>query len=67
MAGKVWLVGAGPGDVGLMTLKGREVLSQAEVVVYDALVGDGVLGLIPENAKLRSWSTTPWWATACWG
>ena len=52
MAGKVWLVGAGPGDVGLMTLKGREVLSQAEVVVYDALVGDGVLGLIPENAKL---------------
>ena len=52
MAGKVWLVGAGPGDVGLMTLKGREVLSQAEVVVYDALVGDGVLGLIPEGAKL---------------
>ena len=52
MAGKVWLVGAGPGDVGLLTLKGREVLSQAEVVVYDALVGDGVLGLIPEGAKL---------------
>jgi len=52
MAGKVWLVGAGPGDVGLMTLKGREVLSQAEVVVYDALVGDGVLGLVPEGAKL---------------
>jgi len=52
MSGKVWLVGAGPGDVGLMTLKGREVLSRAEVVVYDALVGDGVLGLIPEGAKL---------------
>jgi uroporphyrinogen III methyltransferase/synthase len=52
MTGKVWLVGAGPGDVGLMTLKGREALSQAEVVVYDALVGDGVLGLIPEGAKL---------------
>ena len=51
MAGKVWLVGAGPGDVGLMTLKGREVLSRAEVVVYDALVGDGVLGLIPAGAK----------------
>ena len=51
MAGKVWLVGAGPGDVGLMTLKGREVLSQAEVVVYDALVSGGVLGLIPEGAK----------------
>ena len=51
MAGKVWLVGAGPGDVGLMTIRGREVLSQAEVVVYDALVGDGVLGLIPPGAK----------------
>lgn len=51
MTGKVWLVGAGPGDVGLMTLKGREVLSQAEVVVYDALVSDGVLGLIPDGAK----------------
>ena len=51
MAGKVWLVGAGPGDAGLMTIKGREVLSRAEVVVYDALVGDGVLGMIPEGAK----------------
>jgi len=51
MAGKVWLVGAGPGDVGLMTLKGREVLSQAEVVVFDALVSGSVLGLIPEGAK----------------
>ena len=35
--GKVWLVGAGPGDIGLFTLKGMEVLSQAEVVVYDSL------------------------------
>ena len=35
--GKVWLVGAGPGDVSLITLKGRDVLAQAEVVVYDAL------------------------------
>ena len=51
MKGKVWLVGAGPGDVGLMTLKGREVLRSADVVVYDALVGDGVLGLIPETAR----------------
>ena len=49
--GKVWLVGAGPGDVGLFTLKGRDVLSRADTVVYDALVGDGVLGLIPEGAK----------------
>ena len=52
MKGKVWLVGAGPGDVGLLTIRGREVLEQADVVVYDALVGQGVLSLIPENAKL---------------
>ena len=37
--GKVWLVGAGPGDIGLFTLKGMEILQQAEVVVYDSLVG----------------------------
>ena len=52
MSGKVWLVGAGPGDRGLLTLKGLEVLKAAEVVVYDALVGEEVLTLIPENAKL---------------
>ena len=51
-SGKVWLVGAGPGDVGLFTQRGREVLEQADVVVYDALVGQGVLGLIPESAEL---------------
>ena len=50
--GKVWLVGAGPGDPGLFTLKGREVLSRAEVVVYDALVGSGVLTMIPKDAEL---------------
>ncbi len=49
--GKVWLVGAGPGDVGLFTLKGQRVLAQAEVVVYDSLVGDGVLAMIPKSAK----------------
>ena len=50
--GKVWLVGAGPGDPGLFTLKGRAILSQAEVVVYDSLVGDGVLAMIPGEARL---------------
>lgn len=50
--GKVWLVGAGPGDIGLFTLKGMEVLKQAEVVVYDSLVGQGVLSQIPGTARL---------------
>lgn len=52
MNGKVWLVGAGPGDAGLFTLRGKEVLAQADVVVYDALVGQGVLGMIPDKARL---------------
>lgn len=51
MTGKVWLVGAGPGDPGLFTIKGREVLEQAQVVVYDRLVGEGVLNLIPRQAE----------------
>ena len=49
--GKVWLVGAGPGDIGLFTLKGMEVLSNAQVVVYDSLVGQGVLSKIPKEAR----------------
>ncbi len=52
MIGKVWLVGAGPGDIGLFTIKGREVLDKADVVVYDALVGQSILGLIPDSARL---------------
>ena len=47
MSGKVYLVGAGPSDAGLLTLKGYELLQTADVVVHDALVGGEVLGLIP--------------------
>ena len=50
--GKVWLVGAGPGEVSLITLKGREVLADADVVVYDALVRGGMMSLLPEKAEL---------------
>jgi uroporphyrinogen III methyltransferase/synthase len=50
-AGKVWLVGAGPGDRGLLTLKGSSVLAKADIVAYDALVGLGVLSMIPSSAK----------------
>ncbi|MGN0335114.1 MAG: uroporphyrinogen-III C-methyltransferase [Lachnospiraceae bacterium] len=49
--GKVWLIGAGPGDIGLFTLKGMETLKNAEVVVYDSLVGQGILSQIPETAR----------------
>ncbi|MBN7771907.1 uroporphyrinogen-III C-methyltransferase [Clostridium aminobutyricum] len=51
VAGKVWLVGAGPSDPGLFTLKGKAVLEQADVVVYDKLVGQGVLAMIPEKTE----------------
>ena len=50
--GKVWLVGAGPGDAQLITVKGREVLSHADVVIYDALISGGMLSYVPESAEL---------------
>lgn len=49
--GKVYLVGAGPSDIGLLTMKGRQVLKQAQVVIYDALIGPGILHLIPDDAE----------------
>ena len=48
----VALVGAGPGDPDLLTVKAARLLAAAEVVVHDALVGDGVLGLVPPTAEL---------------
>lgn len=49
-AGFVTLVGAGPGDEGLLTIKGYQALQAADVVLYDALVGEGVLNLIRRDA-----------------
>ena len=49
--GRVFLVGAGPGDPGLLTLRGREVLEQAEVVVYDYLANEDFLRLAPPEAE----------------
>lgn len=49
--GRIWLVGAGPGDPELLTLKAARLLGEADVVVYDRLVGDGVLDLIRPSAR----------------
>ncbi len=51
MPGKVTLVGAGPGDPGLLTRKGLEALRKAEVVVYDRLVSPAILAMMPEKAE----------------
>jgi uroporphyrinogen III methyltransferase / synthase len=48
----VYLVGAGPGDPGLLTRRGAEVLSLADVVVYDRLIDRSLLGLAPGTARL---------------
>lgn len=52
--GKVFLVGAGPGDVELLTLKALDVLQAAEVVLHDELVGREVLALIPPTTEVRN-------------
>ncbi len=47
----VSLVGAGPGDPDLLTMKAARLLTEAEIVVHDALVGDGVMALIPAHVE----------------
>jgi uroporphyrin-III C-methyltransferase len=51
-AGTVWLVGAGPGDPELLTRKAERLIRAADIVFYDALVGPGVLDLVPEGTEL---------------
>ena len=50
--GMVYLVGAGPGDAGLLTLRGAELLARADVVVYDALVNPDLLRLASKSAEI---------------
>ncbi|PYI89831.1 MAG: uroporphyrinogen-III C-methyltransferase, partial [Verrucomicrobia bacterium] len=50
--GTVYLVGAGPGDRGLLTVRGAELLGRADVVVYDALVNPDLLRLAPRTAEI---------------
>lgn len=51
--GKVWLVGAGPGDPGLITVRGRELLGAADVVLHDALSHPALLDYCSPQAELR--------------
>ncbi|MGC8777121.1 MAG: uroporphyrinogen-III C-methyltransferase, partial [Candidatus Caldatribacteriaceae bacterium] len=48
---KVYIVGAGPGDPGLLTRRAWELVQRAEVIVYDRLVGEGIVALFPEGAE----------------
>jgi len=50
--GFVYLIGAGPGDPGLITVKGRDCLAKAQVVMYDYLANDELLRLAPKDAEL---------------
>jgi uroporphyrinogen III methyltransferase/synthase len=49
--GKVYLVGGGPGDCNLMTVRSQKLLSQAEVLIYDALIDIPQLALIPVTCQ----------------
>ncbi len=62
--GEVWLTGAGPGDPGLLTLHALNAISQADIILYDALVNDAVLklarpGVVLESAGKRGGRPSP--------
>ena len=51
MTGKAYLVGSGPGGLGLLTMRAREVIDAADVVLYDQLPGEEILATLPEDAE----------------
>ena len=50
--GKVYLVGAGPGNLSYLTVQAHNLLASAEVLVYDALINEEMLKIVPEEATL---------------
>ncbi|KCZ72557.1 uroporphyrin-III C-methyltransferase [Candidatus Methanoperedens nitroreducens] len=49
--GKVYLVGSGPGDPELLTIKAKRLIESAEVILYDQLPGEAILDMLPESAE----------------
>jgi uroporphyrin-III C-methyltransferase len=52
MKGKVYLVGGGPGDPGLITVKGLDLVKKADIIIYDRLVSEDILSQAKEGAEL---------------
>lgn len=57
--GKVWLVGAGPGDASLITVKGLHCIRHAEVLVHDRLVNPELIACAPADCKIINVGKTP--------
>ena len=51
MTGKVYIVGAGPGDPDLITIKATRCIQEADVVIYDRLVDSRIVNMIPDTAE----------------
>ncbi len=49
MRGRVYLVGSGPGSIDYLTVRAQQILAQAEVLIYDALVDAALLQLVPNT------------------
>src|SRR5262245_52906472 len=58
-SGKVFLVGAGPGDLGLVTLRAKECIENADVIVYDHLANPDALGWARDDAEIVYVCKTP--------